>query len=77
MFQGDIAGALTLNPNSLLATTYLVAYPILLAVELATRRPVISSTLAWLTKTAGAKGCYIPLLLLEILIGVRNIKCGM
>ncbi|MDY3288265.1 MAG: DUF2752 domain-containing protein [Bacteroidaceae bacterium] len=75
--HGHVADAIKMNPNVLLAISYLVIYPMTLLYDILTRKFRMYIIFKRMIRIMGWKACFIPLLLVELAIWIRNIICGM
>ncbi|MGN0234385.1 MAG: DUF2752 domain-containing protein [Bacteroidaceae bacterium] len=74
--HGHMEDAVKMNPNVLFAISYIVIYPILLLYDILTRRFHMYIIFKRMMHILGLKACFIPLLLMELIIWIRNIICG-
>ncbi len=75
--HGHVTRAIAMNPNCLMAIAFLVLYPILLLGDMLTHKPRLWQLYKWAGAATGERKWFIPLLLTELIIWIKNIICGM
>ena len=73
MLKGDILPALRLNPNSLLAITYIFLYPFILGTDICIKKRLLWLTYCKLDTFVKRKCVFMMLLFFEICVWVHNI----